>query len=708
MKNMALKKKLLLLTLLATTLPLALLIGLFTVGSLGMAGDAGKALVASAQTDMEHMAMNLYAETRTAWTLLNEDLKKSSAYAAEMAAKQGGIHADPSGVVEWNAVSQTGGAAQKVTLPRMEIGGEWLGQVSDPEAAVPLVDDVTRISGDTATVFQRMNDSGDMLRVATSVIGKDGKRAVGTYIPSRSQDGTSNEVISTVLSGRTYIGRAFVVDRWYETAYSPLTGKDGRVIGMLYVGLPEDRATAPLRERLKNMRVGKDGYVFIFNTKGVDKGRYYLSAGGKRDGELVIGEKDSSGRAMVREMVDLAAASGQGQVQSYKYSWKNAGDAQSRVKLAQLVYFEPWDWQIGVSSYEDDYTGPAMAMRAEAVRNLWVGVGLAGGFALFACLIVAIIVTRVVKRVEVISMSLRSGADETGSAARNVSTASEELASGASEQASGIEETGSTITELTAQTKVNAESASRASTLMRETGALVDDADARMKTLNSSMQELVAVSTETQKIVKTIDEIAFQTNILALNAAVEAARAGESGAGFAVVANEVRNLAQRAAGAARNTDELIQNSATRISAGRETAESAAEAFTRVKEKAAEAGRLVDGIARASADQQTGHEQIDKAVSQMNAIVQRNAASAEESAAAAEELFSQSEMLLGNVRDLDLIINGTVSGEGSVTSVEAPEARRSAGNFRPARPSAANPAKKPVPVRSTFQSLPQRG
>ncbi len=707
MKNMALKKKLLLLTLLATTLPLALLIGLFTIGSLRMADDAGAALVSSAQADMEHMAVNLYAETHTAWALLNEDLKKSSAYAADMAVKLGGIHVDTAETAEWNAVSQTGGISQNVSLPRMKLGGEWLGQVSDPATAVPLVDEVTRISGDTATVFQRMNDSGDMLRVATSVIGKDGRRAVGTYIPARGQDGSQSEVISTVLSGRTYIGRAFVVDRWYETAYSPLTGKDGRVIGMLYVGIPEEKATAPLRQRLMNMKVGKDGYVFIFNTRGADRGRYYLSSGGKRDGEMVIDLKDSSGRAMVREMVDLASSSTQGKVQSYKYSWKNEGDADARVKLAQLIYFEPWDWQIGVSSYEDDYTGPAKAMHAEAVRNLWIGMGLAGGFALIACLIVGIIVTRVVKRVEVISTMLRSGADETGSAARNVSTASEELAAGASEQASGIEETGSTITELTAQTKVNAESAARASTLMRETGALVDDADSRMNTLTGSMKELVEVSAETQKIVKTIDEIAFQTNILALNAAVEAARAGESGAGFAVVANEVRSLAQRAAEAARTTDELIQNSATRISAGRETAESAAEAFTRVKEKATEAGRLVDGIARASADQQTGHEQIDKAVSQMNTIVQRNAASAEESAAAAEELFSQSEMLLGSVRDLDFIINGTQDGEDSVTKVAAPEARRSAGTFRPAQRSGALLAKKPVPARNSFQSLPQR-
>ncbi|HNX04877.1 MAG TPA: Cache 3/Cache 2 fusion domain-containing protein [Opitutales bacterium] len=675
MNNTGLRQKLILQTFLSTVIPLGILIALFSIGSMRMSDSAQKALLSSGESDLEHTAANIYAEANTARAMLEENIRKVMAFAVNRASEMGGFSANGSNNIEWTAVNQLDKKASRVTLPQMELGGRWLGQVSDPSAEVPLVDDIRRITGDTATVFQRMNPSGDMLRIATSVIDSDGRRAVGTFIASKNADGTPNKVLSEVVAGRNYIGRAFVVDRWYQTAYSPIRDVSGNVIGMLYVGTPEDVATAPFRERLKAMKIGRDGYVFIFNVKGADRGRYDLSAGGKRDGENVIDTKDASGRSIVREMVALADSTPKGQVSSYSYEWANQGDAHPRRKLAKLVYFEPWDWEIGVSTYEDDFLGPVIAMREATSRTIWTAVIFSILFAAIACTVVGFLVSRIVRRVELIAGTLRSGADETGSAARNVSASSEQLASGASEQASGIEETGATINELTAQTKANADSAGKARTLMRETTNLVTDADARMKSLNDSMQDLAEVSARTQKIVKTIDEIAFQTNILALNAAVEAARAGESGAGFAVVANEVRNLAQRAAEAARNTDQLINDSTLRITSGAEMAGAVSEAFSRVREKSESVTQLVDQIAEASADQQTGHEQIDKAIVQMSDIVQHNAAAAEESAAAAEELFSQSEMLLASVRELSGIIHGEKKDAETEAELRAAEKRR---------------------------------
>jgi len=695
MKHSSLNKKLVLQTLVSITIPLVLLIAFFSYQSIRMTADAREALIKASGSDLEHTASNLYAEADTARLMLEENIAKVAAFAGEVATKHGGVHQDLAQSEAWHAVNQVTKAVQEVQLPRMMLGDAWLGHVTETSERVMLVDEVMDICGDTATVFQRMNDNGDMLRVATSVVGKDGKRAVGTYISSRNDDGSSNKIIASVLAGKTYIGRAFVVDRWYQTAYAPIADKSGGVIGMLYVGTPEAVASASFLKRMMGLKVGKDGYIFIISTKGADRGRYQLSQNSKRDGEVILGVKDSNGRLVIKEMIEAVERAGRGDVVTYTYYWANSGE-KPRMKIAKLVYFEPWDWMIGVSTYEDDFLDTVRKMQSESRGSILKAIGLAAFFAALACVLVAMVIRRTTKRVETLAESLRNGAHETGHAARDVSRASEDLAAGASQQASGIEETSATINELTAQTHSNTEHAMRARDLMNETTTLVDDADKRMQSLNASMHEIARVSAETQKIVKTIDDIAFQTNILALNAAVEAARAGESGAGFAVVANEVRNLAQRSADAAKNTDSLIHDSTGRVNEGCDLARSATEAFVKVREKAASVTQLVSQIADASSDQKTGHDQIEKAINEMNSVVQRNAAAAEESAAAAEELFSQSEMLLGSVNELDVIINGSdaVREQASLSASESRLAERR--HVDVARAAAPRPAKAPAP------------
>jgi methyl-accepting chemotaxis protein len=165
-----------------------------------------------------------------------------------------------------------------------------------------------------------------------------------------------------------------------------------------------------------------------------------------------------------------------------------------------------------------------------------------------------------------------------------------------------------------------------------------------MNGLTTSMQEITRASEETQKIIKTIDEIAFQTNLLALNAAVEAARAGEAGAGFAVVADEVRNLAMRAAEAAKNTAGIIENTVKKVFEGSRLLGRANDAFSRVAAGSGQVGELVGEIAAASKEQALGIEQVSRAVSEMDKVVQQNAANAEQSASASEELNAQAERM----------------------------------------------------------------
>ena len=131
----------------------------------------------------------------------------------------------------------------------------------------PIVDEVTRLVGETATVFQRMNENGDMLRVATTVETLEGKRAIGTYIPAINPDGVENPVISTILKGETYHGRAYVVNAWYLTAYAPLTGWDGNLVGMIYVGVKQKTVEARVRQAILQTKVGRTGYVYVLGRQ---------------------------------------------------------------------------------------------------------------------------------------------------------------------------------------------------------------------------------------------------------------------------------------------------------------------------------------------------------------------------------------------------------------------------------------------------------
>jgi methyl-accepting chemotaxis protein len=208
------------------------------------------------------------------------------------------------------------------------------------------------------------------------------------------------------------------------------------------------------------------------------------------------------------------------------------------------------------------------------------------------------------------------------------------------------------------------------------------------------MEEISKASQETQKIVKTIDEVAFQTNLLALNAAVEAARAGEAGAGFAVVADEVRNLAIRAADAAKNTADLIEGTVKKVKDGGALVATTNEAFTQVAESASRVGELLSEIATASNEQAQGIGQVNTAVAEMDKVVQRNAANAEESASASEEMNAQAEHMKGFVENLVVLVGGNSKGAGSVSHTTIKTASASTGK------SIAAPVKKEVIVQKS--------
>ena len=288
--------------------------------------------------------------------------------------------------------------------------------------------------------------------------------------------------------------------------------------------------------------------------------------------------------------------------------------------------------------------------------------------------IAAVIIRGITKVLTTMAGHLFEGAEQTVSAASQVSSASQSLAEGASEQAASLEETSSSLEEMSSMTKRNTGNADKVNELARQTRAAADTGASDMQAMAAAMHEIKTSGDDIAKIIKTIDEIAFQTNILALNAAVEAARAGEAGMGFAVVADEVRNLAQRAAQSAKETSSKIENSVTKTAQGVQLTEKVAKSLQEIVTKARQVDELAAEVASASKEQTQGIEQVNIAVSQMDKVTQSNAASAEESASAAEELNAQAESLKGSVGDLLKMVNGqdTAQTRTAKASVRKPE------------------------------------
>lgn len=269
--------------------------------------------------------------------------------------------------------------------------------------------------------------------------------------------------------------------------------------------------------------------------------------------------------------------------------------------------------------------------------------------------------------------NLIKGAENVAGSSGQVSSVSQALADGASLQAASLEETSSSLEEMSASTKNNAEDAIAADSHMREANRIVSNSNESMNKLDSSMQEITKSSKETSKIVSTIDEIAFQTNLLALNAAVEAARAGEAGAGFAVVAEEVRSLALRAAEAAKVTAELLESTVSKIRGGSILVTESKESLTSVVEYATKVGQLVGDIATSSNEQARGVDQINMAVSQIETVTQQASANAEEAAAAAMDMNSQAEEMKEVVNNLVVLTYG--AGGAAQTQPEKEKIRK---------------------------------
>jgi methyl-accepting chemotaxis protein len=444
-------------------------------------------------------------------------------------------------------------------------------------------------------------------------------------------------------------GKAYFISQVYPSLLrgnpifvisAPVKNAAGKLVGVAVVAPQMSYFTEIFIDKLK---VGDTGHVFFIDDRGMliahpDKGMILKQ-------EAIETMKPITDR-LLTDGEELSAFTVPFQGRGTFFCGQRVGIDASNILNQWYLVFSQSGEEIHASS-----------RRFLSVLS-WSGLGFLVVFSLGMFFMVRSLIEQPVVR---IASRLAAGVGRTGDAARQVAQASQSLASGSSQQAASIEETSSSLEEMSSMTRQNADNAAQAEMLVTSSHAITLKAKESMSALTASMGEISLASQETQKIVKTIDEIAFKTNLLALNAAVEAARAGEAGAGFAVVADEVRTLARQAAEAARNTAGLIENTVQKIDAGGILVARTNDGFLEMAAVADKMKDLIGEIAAASKEQSQGIGQINTAVAEMDRVTQQTAAGAEESAASAEEMRRQAETMQVDVNALVRLVSGRDSG-----------------------------------------------
>ena len=625
--KLTLKRKICGLAILAAGLPVLVLLVIMAMSQGRIMQEAERELTSLEMYGLNQTARNIYALCENANGLTQAKVNFDLNVARKLLAA-GGKPSLSSEHVTWQAVNQFTQESQSVSIPRLVFGSAPLPKAQDFQTKLPVVDELKELVGSDASVFQRINSQGDMLRVATTIATSPGRRGVGTFIPAVNPDGTPNAVVTKALAGQKYEGIAYAVNRWFVSAYEPLKDPSGAVIGMLFVG-EEVNGLESLKKTLQDMAVGRTGYVTVTGAKGAQKGHYVIAP---------PSQSASQTAEFASKQIDRALAAPPGEIFSAVYPLREGANGPERNRIASMVYFQPWDWLISASMYEDDYHSAVSSVRGAVVALRWELIA-GGSIALLAALVIALglssKLTRPLSLLTDLAGKVAAGdmaaaktdlsvgqlvatngraprfdtADETGdllrsfrtmtntldgligqvqrsgiqvtASATQISASARQLEAAVAEQAASTREVSST-TQLISSTSTEllrsitnvsdtvAETASRAETGRSDLARMETEMRALAKATASVSSRLGIINDRAAKIstvITTINHVSERTTLLSLNAAIEAEKAGEFGRGFSVVAREISRLADQTAAATQDIESVVKEMQSSVSTG---------------------------------------------------------------------------------------------------------------------------------------------
>ncbi|WP_312071590.1 methyl-accepting chemotaxis protein [Anaerotignum propionicum] len=492
----------------------------------------------------------------------------------------------------------------------LNASGDLIGLNQQPiEGNFAYIDKFSEEMNVVATVF--VKKGSDFKRIITTIKDENGDRVIGTNLD------TTGKAYEEVSKGNTFWGEADILGSKYMTSYRPIYDGKQQIIGAYFVGMPVKDVHSILTNGLSStikivlalaaLVLLIVGIITYFTSRGIAKPIQKVTsaaqqiAEGNFNVELSLHSKDEIGQLAKAFRLTIE------QLENYQGYINEIAEALHKVSLGDLK----------VTLYRE-YNGQFKKLK-ESMDIL-------------------------VDNLNGTLLQINQSADQVHSGAEQVANAAQALSQGATEQASSIQELSASITEVAAQIERNAANTTVAQEKAEFAGNEMTLSNGQMAQMTEAMNEISVMSMEISKIIKIIDDIAFQTNILALNAAVEAARAGAAGKGFAVVADEVRNLAGKSAEAAKNTTVLIEKTIHAVKNGAQITEKTANSLSASADVTNEAIVLIEQIAQASQEQAAAIAQINLGIEQISIVVQTNAATAEESAAASQELSGQSNIL----------------------------------------------------------------
>jgi methyl-accepting chemotaxis protein len=389
-KNMKLGAKLLTVGCLLTLLPLIIVGTVVLYQNRQMLEVATVESTKLAYADLDNMTQNVHSMCKIYDEKIKANIKSDLKIAQDMIDRAGGFSLGIENI-SWSATNQFTGSVLQKDLPKLLLGTEWLGQISDNNITVGLVDKIGELSEDSfIAVFQRIGSTGDMMQVATNLLNKDGTRAIGNYLPSRYPDGSLNPVNQTLLSGQVFYGKVQILSEEYISGFKPIYDQTNKVVGAIYVGKSLKNATV-LRKAIMDMEVGKTGYVYVLDSQG----HYVISDGGKRDGEYIWETRDESGNLFIQQIISRALSSKEGEITEVRYPWRNPGDPAARMKVARIMYYQPWDWVIGVGSYLEEFYDSPQKIAEMSSQMTTIGIGVTV-FALLSAVIVWIFTSKTI------------------------------------------------------------------------------------------------------------------------------------------------------------------------------------------------------------------------------------------------------------------------------------------------------------------------